>query len=399
LSNLAKFVKFGCRIVKDMKDIWFQRFWEEAGDTLLRKGKVFVLYGPRRVGKTELINKFLGNFDGKIFKGTGDDMDVREILSSQKLSRFKLFFSGYDLVFIDEAQRIPDVGYALKLLVDHFPELIIVVSGSSSFDLSGKLGEPLTGRNILRSLYPLSVIELWQQYGGMHVVHRLEELLIFGAYPEVLKSDAYDEKREYLYAIRDAYLLKDILELENVRNPSKLSDLLKLLAFQIGQEVSLGELSNHLGMAKQSIERYLDLLEKTFVIRRVGGFSRNLRKEITKTSRYYFWDNGVRNAVISNFNLPDIRNDMGMLWENFMVMERLKRNEYQRVFANYYFWRTYDRQEIDLVEERNGQLSGFEFKWIPRKVKPPKAWLDAYPDAGYHVVSRDNFLEFLVEEG
>lgn len=381
-----------------MKDIWFKRYWEKKGESLFRQGKVFVLYGPRRVGKTELIKKLLEGFKGRVFSGTGDDMDVREILASQRLSRFKLYFTGYDLVFIDEAQRIPDVGNALKLLVDQFPDMIIVVTGSSSFDLSGKIGDPLTGRNVLRSLYPLSVLELWQGYGGMQVMQRFEELLIFGAYPEVLKGETYGGKREYLYNIRDAYLLKDILELENIRNPTKLGDLLKLLAFQIGQEVSLGELSNQLGLAKQSVERYIDLLEKTFVIKRVGGFSRNLRKEITKTSRYYFWDNGIRNALISNFNLSDSRNDMGMLWENFIVMERIKSNEYQRVFANYYFWRTYDRQEIDLIEEKNGKLSAFELKWNPKRLKkPPKAWREGYSDADFQVVSPDNFLEFLVE--
>lgn len=381
-----------------MKDVWFTRYWEKESGALWRKGKVFVLYGPRRVGKTELIKKLLVGFKGSIFSGTGDDMDVREILTSQSLSRFKLYFTGYDLVFIDEAQRIPDVGYALKLLVDQFPDMIIVVTGSSSFDLSGKIGDPLTGRNIMRSLYPLSVLELWQEYGGMKVMQRFEELLIFGAYPEVLKEETFDGKKEYLYNIRDANLLKDILELENIRNPSKLGELLKMLAFQIGQEVSLGELSNHLGMAKQSVERYIDLLEKTFVIKRVGGFSRNLRKEITKTARYYFRDNGIRNALISNFNLPHTRNDMGMLWENFVVMERIKSNEYHRVFANYYFWRTYDRQEIDLIEEKDGKLSAFELKWNPKRLKKaPKAWREGYPDAEFKVVSPDNFLDFLVE--
>lgn len=380
-----------------MTNIWFDRYWEKEKNALFRKGKVFVLYGPRRVGKTELINKLLERFDGKVFRGTGDDMDIRNILSSQKLSRLKLFFSGYDLIFIDEAQRIPEVGYALKLLVDHFPEMTIVVTGSSSFDLSGKVGEPLTGRHILRSLYPLSVLELWHQYGGMHVMQKLEELLIYGSYPEVLKEDQKEGKKEYLYQLRDSYLLKDILELENVRNPSKLNDLLKLLAFQAGHEVSLGELSNHLGMAKQSVERYLDLLEKTFVIKRVNGFSRNLRKEITKTARYYFWDNGIRNALISNFNLPEMRDDMGLLWENFMVMERFKSCEYRRIFANRYFWRTYDRQEIDMVEEQDGKLLAVEFKWKTKKVKAPKAWREGYPDSDFLVVSPDNFLDFLVE--
>jgi hypothetical protein len=197
-------------------------------------------------------------------------------------------------------------------------------------------------------------------------------------------------------SVRDSYLLKDILELENIRNPSKLNDLLKLLAFQIGKEVSLNELSNSLGIARQSVERYLDLLEKTFIIKKVGGFSRNLRKEIVKTSRYYFWDNGIRNAIVNNFNLPLQRNDVGMLWENFLFMERLKTKSYRRIFSNDYFWRTYDQQEVDLVEDRDGKLYAYEFKWNPRKAKAPKAWTDAYPDSEFLVISKENFLDFLI---
>jgi predicted AAA+ superfamily ATPase len=300
------------------------------------------------------------------------------------------------MVFIDEAQRIPEAGYGLKLLIDNFPEMIILVTGSSSFDLSNKIGEPLTGRNIVRNLFPVSVLELYEQFGGMHVLQRLEELMIYGAYPEILNAASADEKKEYLMSVRDSYLLKDILELENIRNPSKLNDLLKLLAFQIGKEVSLNELSNSLGIARQSVERYLDLLEKTFIIKKVGGFSRNLRKEIVKTSRYYFWDNGIRNAIVNNFNLPLQRNDVGMLWENFLFMERLKTKSYRRIFSNDYFWRTYDQQEVDLVEDRDGKLYAYEFKWNPRKAKAPKAWTDAYPDSEFLVISKENFLDFLI---
>ncbi len=230
----------------------------------------------------------------------------------------------------------------------------------------------------------------------MEILQVLEELLIYGSYPEVLTTTALADKKEYLFSIRDSYLLKDILELENIRSPSKLTDLLKLLAFQIGQEVSLNELGNSLGIAKQSVERYLDLLEKTFIIKRVGGFSRNLRKEVVKTARYYFWDNGIRNAIINNFNRPDQRNDMGMLWENFLFMERLKTKSYKRIFSNDYFWRTYDRQEIDLVEDRNGKLWAYEFKWGTKKAKIPKAWANAYPDSEFQLISKDNFLEFLI---
>lgn len=379
-----------------MESAWYNRYLESQTETILKKGKVFVLYGPRRVGKTELIRKMIAGFNGKIFSGTGDNQEVRELLSAQKLSQLQTAFGSYQLLFIDEAQRIPEAGYALKLLIDHFPNMIILVTGSSSFDLSNKIGEPLTGRNTLRNLFPISVLELYQQFGGIYVLQKLEDLLIYGAYPDVLNATSADDKKEYLISIRDSYLLKDILELESIKNPSKLSDLLKLLAFQIGQEVSLNELSNSLGIAKQSVERYLDLLEKTFIIKKVGGFSRNLRKEVVKTARYFFWDNGIRNALINNFNPISQRNDIGMLWENFLYMERLKTKSYKRIFSNDYFWRTYDRQEIDLVEDRDGKLYAYEFKWKPQKVKAPKAWADAYPDSEFQVISKENFLDFLL---
>ena len=379
-----------------MKLVWYSRFLESQSESILKKGKVFVLYGPRRVGKTELIKKMIAGFAGKIYSGSGDNMEVRELLSAQNLSQLQTAFGNYQMLFIDEAQRIPEVGYGLKLLIDNFPEMSILVTGSSSFDLSNKIGEPLTGRNTIRTLFPVSVLELHEQFGGMYVLEKLEELVIYGAYPEVLNAFSADEKKEYLMSIRDSYLLKDILELENIRNPSKLNDLLKLLAFQIGQEVSLNELSNGLGIARQSVERYLDLLEKTFIIKRVGGFSRNLRKEVVKTARYYFWDNGIRNAIINNFNLPPQRDDIGMLWENFLFMERLKTKSYQRIFSNDYFWRTYDQQEVDLVEDREGKLFAYEFKWSPRKAKVPKAWADAYPGSEFQVISKENFLKFLI---
>lgn len=215
------------------------------------------------------------------------------------------------------------------------------------------------------------MLELNDQFGGMDIIHRLEQLMVFGAYPEVFNLKTIEDKIVYLITLRDSYLLKDILELEAIRNPLKLSELLNLLAYQIGNEVFLNELSNKLRMAKQSIERYLDLLEKSYVIKKVTGFSRNLRNEVTKTARYYFYDNGIRNAVINNFNRFDLRNDQGMLWENFMYMERFKSNAYKQLYANSYFWRTYDKKEIDLIEERDGNLSGYEFKLSPKKVKAP----------------------------
>ena len=378
-----------------MKSIWFNRHYETQQKSLFKKGKVFVLTGPRRVGKTEMIKKMIGGFEKKTYSGTGDDMFLRELMSSQVLQNITSFFGDYDLIFIDEAQRIPQVGYGLKLLVDHSPEKTIIVTGSSSFELSNKTGEPLTGRQNVRKLYPLSVLELSSQVGKLKVHQILEELMIYGSYPEVLKSDGRNEKSDYLFSIRDSYLLKDILELEQVKYSTKLFDLLKLLAFQIGHEVSLNELANKLGIAKQSIERYLDLLEKAFVIKKVGGFSRNLRNEITKTARYYFIDNGIRNAVINNFNDLKSRNDTGMLWENFLFVERLKKQEYHRIFSNNYFWRTYNKNEIDLVEDREGKLYGYEFKYGKTAVKPPKLWEATYSASEFQCITKENYLDFL----
>jgi len=378
------------------KPEWYNRFYENTEEKLLQKGKVFVLIGPRRVGKTELIKRLISSIDGNIYSGTGDNLDLREVLSSQRLQRINSALGSYDLIFIDEAQRIPEIGYSIKLLIDSSPDKTIVLTGSSSFKLEGQLGEPLTGRQRQKELFPLSVIELNEQLGGIYVLERLDELLIFGSYPEILNQDTEIDKTTYLHSLRDSYLLKDIFELEDLKYSGKLFDLLKLLAFQIGHEVSLNELANSLGIAKQSVDRYISLLEKAFVVKRLGGFSRNLRNEITKSSRYYFLDNGVRNAIINNFNPIAGRNDVGMLWENFMVMERLKKQEYQRIFSNNYFWRTYDQKEIDLIEDRGGKLYAFEFKYRSAKVKAPKQWQNAYPDSEFSVVTPENFLEFLI---
>jgi len=379
-----------------METAWLNRYYEPNAGELFQKEKVFVLFGPRRVGKTELVKKMIADFKGTVFSGTGDNLDLREVLSSQRLQKIKSVFNKFDLIFIDEAQRIPDIGYSIKLFIDNMPDKIVVLTGSSSFELSGQVGEPLTGRQKQKILYPLSIIEMAKQFGGMHLIEHLEEYLIFGFYPEVLKQNTAIDKTEYLISIRDSYLLKDIFDLEEIKHRDKIFTLLRLLAYQTGNTVSLNKLANNLGIAKQSVERYISLLEKAFIIKRIGGFSRNLRSEITKSSRFYFLDNGVRNAVINNFNPISSRNDVGMLWENFMVMERLKKQEYERLFSNNYFWRTYSQQEIDLIEDRGGKLHAYEFKYGKAKTKAPKSWMTAYPDSEFHVITPDNFLEFLV---
>lgn len=379
-----------------MQVTWLDRYYESKADSFFRANKVVALTGPRRVGKTVLTQKLISGYKGKVYAGTGDDMEIREIFSSEKLQLLLTSFGSYDLVFIDEAQRVPGIGFGLKMLVDHVPGIKIIVTGSSSFSLLNKTGEPLTGRQFIKKLYPISVMELEKQFGGMKLYHLLDEFMLYGSYPEVIKETGRQEKINYLASIRDSYLLKDIIELENVRYSFKLHDLLKLLAFQIGHEVSLNELSKGLGIAKQSVERYLELLEKAFVIKRVGGFSRNLRNEVTKTARYYFLDNGIRNAVINNFNDFKNRNDIGMLWENFLFSERLKFLEYNQIQSNMYFWRTYDQKEIDLVEERDGQLYAYEFKYRATDGKCPTAWSNAYPGSVYQQIHRENFMEFLL---
>jgi len=375
--------------------VWYDRFYDGKIENIIQPGKVVIIYGPRRVGKTSMVRKFLSDFQSKVYTGAGEDMPLREIFNTQNIAQMKSAFSGYDVVFIDEAQKIPNVGTGLKILVDHIPGIKIIASRSSSFQLSSQIGEPLTGRNRNVFLFPVSMLEIKNQFGGMHIIESLENYMIYGSYPEVLTAENIEAKKEYLVTLRDSYLFRDILELENIKNSDKLYDLLRLLAFQIGHEVSIQELGNQLGMSKNTVEKYMDLLEKSFVIKKVNGFSRNLRKEVTKNSRYYFIDNGIRNAVISNFNPINLRDDAGMLWENFLFIERLKKNSYMSCYANSYFWRTYDGKEIDLVEEKDGSLYGFEFKWGNKKPSVPTLWKETYKESSYEVISKDNFLDFI----
>ena len=374
--------------------MWYSRIYETK-DAYLKKGKVNLMYGPRRVGKTSLIKQLLKDITKKVFLGDGDDIQLRKILSSNDKTRILSALQDYDYIFIDEAQRISDIAWGLKILVDNLPETIIIASGSSSFQLSSQVGAPLTGRSITSMLFPVSAIELKQQFGGMHIIQNLENYLVYGMYPEILNTGNNKDKISYLFELRNSYLLKDILELENIRNADKLYDLLRLIAFQIGYEVSLSELGNALELAKQTVSRYLDLLEKAFIIKKIGGFSRNLRKEVTKTNRYYFFDNGIRNAIINNFNMVETRNDIGMLWENFMVMERIKKQHYHEIYSNNYFWRTYDQKEVDLVEERDGKLFGYEFKWKVKNTKIQQEWLNTYDNASFEVINKENFLQFI----
>ncbi len=362
---------------------------------LLSPNKAVVIYGPRRCGKTTMINRFLEGTAEKYILVSGDDITAREYLGSQSLAKLKGFIGKSSLLVIDEAQRIKDIGQNLKLIVDHIKGIKVIVTGSSSFDLAKDIGEPLTGRKYTLKLFPIAQLELSLIEQTIETAANLENRLIYGSYPEVILSDDNDMKERYLKEIVSSYLYKDILELEGLRHPDKLIRLLQLLAFQIGKEVSFNELGGQLGMSKNTVERYLELLEKVFVVFRLNGFSRNLRKEIVKNSRFYFYDTGVRNALINNFNTLSMRDDTGMLWENYVIVERLKRQEYLGSAANNYFWRTYDQKEIDFVEERGGKLYGYEIKWKAAKVKPPKIWLESYKSAKFEVITKENYLGFI----
>ena len=381
---------------------YYYRSYDDLKSFIAPK-RILVIYGPRRVGKTTLINHYLDshkvNSHGKktrILRATGDYISDMELLSSRDPVRLLDWVSGYDTVFIDEAQRIPHIGLCLKILIDARPGLSIIVTGSSSLNLSGKLGEPITGRQVPLKLFPLSIGELRKAYNDFELKKNLEDFLIYGMYPETRTAPSARQKQMILNELADAYLLKDILELERIKKPGLLLNLLSLVALQIGGEVSLNELSRSLKIDIKTVERYLDLLEKCFVLYNLRGFSRNLRSEVTRTSKYYFYDNGVRNTVIQNFNPLSKRNDAGALWENFMVIERLKARCYNGLYARDFFWRTWEQKEIDLLEEHSGCLHAYEFKWSPaKKTTVPKAFTDAYPGSEYRVITPDNFLEIL----
>jgi predicted AAA+ superfamily ATPase len=326
-----------------------------------------------------------------------DELIYREALSSQNRLRLGEVLGDAELLVIDEAQRVPNIGINLKILVDSFPTAIVVATGSASFDLANKISEPLTGRSLTFNLFPVSYPELRQTLGVIEARSQLERWLIWGGYPAIVTTQNPGLREKLLGELVGAYLYRDILELEGVRRSEKLVDLLRLLAFQIGKEVSIAELGASLALNRQTVERYLDLLEKVFVIFRVGGFSRNLRKEVTKNPRYYFYDNGVRNSLIQNFNPLHLRDDTGQLWENYLTIERRKANQAAARSVNSYFWRTYDQKEIDYVEEGGGRLAGHEFKWRKSEIRQAtrKEFSETYPESSLMTISQDNFEDFL----
>jgi hypothetical protein len=307
-----------------------------------------------------------------------------------------LLVSGYDAVFVDEAQRIPEIGLNLKILLDNFPKLKIIVTGSSSLDLASKISEPLTGRIYSYKLFPISQRELRDTKTPYEMETQIEERLIYGSYPEIFSLDSIQKKTKYLQDLTDNYLYKDLLEFGDIRNSSKIHDLLKLLAFQIGNQVSLSELGSALELNRVTVDRYIDLLEKSFIIFRLSGFSRNLRKEVSKMDKIYFYDTGVRNAIIGNLNLLSNRDDAGKLWENFLIIERMKKMHYKQKLFSFYFWRLSSGAEMDLIEEEDGKLHGFEFKYGGKVIKPPGSWISGYPNATAALINKNNWQEFAI---
>ncbi|TSC85721.1 MAG: AAA ATPase [Microgenomates group bacterium Gr01-1014_7] len=371
------------------------RYLEKDILSHFQPNKVVVIYGPRRVGKTTLLHQLSGKIKEPTLWLNGENLDTAEWLSSRSLEKLKNGIGSFKAVIIDEAQCVDQIGLNLKILVDSITGIRIIATGSSSFDLANQVGEPLVGRKWQYTLYPIAQLELSPAETPLESKLKLESRLIYGSYPEAITAQGNRDKQTVLESIVDGALFKDVFMLEGVKKPSKIVQLAKALALQIGSQVSLTELSNLLNINLATVERYLDLLEKTFIILRVSGFRRNLRTELTKTCRYYFWDNGIRNTLINNFNPLEVRSDAGQLWENYIFIERMKKRDYQHISSNIYFWRTHDRQEIDLVEERAGKLYGIEIKWSPKKVRPPRSWLTTYPNADFTTINRENYLKFI----
>lgn len=358
--------------------------------------KVNVILGIRRSGKTSLLEKFLEAYEHKYLFLNGDDIQAQDLLSRQSITQFQNLLAGYKLLVIDEAQQVPNIGLNLKLIIDHIKDVTVLVTGSSLFDLDQKLGEPLTGRKKTFKLFTIAQLELNAYENPLESSANLDNRLVYGSYPEVITAINNHEKEIYLREIVNSYLLKDILVYDGIKNSNKIYKILQLLAYQVGKDVAFDELATHVSMSKNTVEKYLDLLEKNFILYKLSSFSSNPRKELSKKKRFYFHDNGIRNALINNFNPLSIRNDVGELWENYIFYERMKFLEYNDIFVNRYFWRTYDQQEIDLVEGRNQCLSAFEVKYNSKaKYKFSKYWLEHYPEAVNQVIHKDNYMEFI----
>jgi len=359
----------------------------------LFRGKIAIIYGARQVGKTTMVKDIQKKYSENSSYFNCDEPDIRDALTNKTSTEIKAFIGRKKLVIIDEAQRVENIGLTLKLIADNFTDIQIIATGSSAFDLSNKITEPLTGRKNEYYLYPFSLRELRNIYSDLEIDRLLERRMIYGMYPEITQGSEDSEKR--LRSLALSYAYKDILQYQYIKNPEVLEKLLKALALQIGCEVSYNELAGMVGVSKQTVENYVQLLEKAFIIFRLGPFSGNLRNELKKLRKIYFYDTGIRNALINNFNALNLRTDVGNLWENFMISERIKHNNSREIDANMYFWRTTQKQEIDYVEERRGILSAFEFKWKKDSFKKPKVFVDAYPGSSVELVNKDSYKKFV----
>jgi predicted AAA+ superfamily ATPase len=359
----------------------------------LFKGKVLIIYGPRQVGKTTLARLIMDEIQGSVYLNC-ERPEIWELLRSRNLERIRSNIGNSRLVVFDEAQKLPGIGELLKLLIDTYPDIQYIATGSSSFNLYNELSEPLTGRNIKFMLYPLSLKELSVKYDPFIMSEKLPELLRFGTYPDIVDRSE-EEKIRLLGELTSDYLFRDVFSFDNIRKSDILVSLLKAIALQVGQEVSFREVSGLLKLSVDTVQKYIQLLEKSFVIFSLPSFSRNLRKEIGTSRKYFFYDLGIRNSLINNFNPPELRTDTGQLWENYCILERIKYNHARGSHVNYYFWRTYDQKEIDLIEESGGRLSAYEIKWKSQKARPVKDFLDAYPGSEFHLLTRENYREYL----
>jgi uncharacterized protein len=358
--------------------------------------KVILIFGTRRTGKTVLIREIQSNYKGNSLILNGEDFETQDLLRNRSVSNYKRVLGNATLLIIDEAQAITEIGAILKLMIDNIPDLTVIATGSSSFDLLNKTGDPLTGRQIQYNLYPLAQLEIKDQESHIQTIQNLEERLIFGSYPELFSLPTDQEKGAYLKQLVQSYLLKDILAFDGIRNSDKIARLLRLIALQMGNEVSYLELATQLGISRNTVEHYLDLLSKVFIVYKLGAYSTNTRKEISKGAKWYFFDNGIRNAIINDFKLAALRNDIGALWENYLLSERIKKNAYEGNNIEYFFWRNYNLQEVDLIELKDSKISGFEFEYSPtKKLKVPAAFSTIYPDAGFTSISKDNYLSWI----
>ncbi len=355
-----------------------------------------MLYGTRRTGKTTIVEYIANKYSNDVLLLQGEDMQVAHLLQQRTIANYQQLVKGKKIVIIDEAQAIPNIGKILKLMIDNIQGITIIATGSSSFDLIYNTGEPLVGRNMVYHLYPIAQTELSMMEDRLTTLRNLDQRLIYGSYPELWHLSEAQQKENYLKQLVNSYLLKDLLILENLKGADVLYKLLQLLAWQVGSQVSTVELGNSLQLNKATVERYLDLLTKVFIIYPLTGYSANLRKEVSKSKKWYFYDNGIRNALIHNFSPLRIRNDIGQLWEQYILSERIKYNSYREYEPQYFFWRTYDGQEIDLLELNSQQhLQALECKWQVKNAKKPAAFAKAYPEAAFTVVDQNNYLDWI----